>query len=478
MSGIRIQGELSANVAEVDSDKNLKVNLPKVEDQSGYVRALSELDAGEVTGAPLLLSPEVSNDYRSRVGTDSIMFEEPFLGTVLNSSVWTAPVTTQAVAVAGNLLTLNSAGSVAAAGVSRVTSQRAFPIWGSYTTWFSFAAIHRTDFVSNCVMDFGLMYATGTADVTDGAFFRVTSSGTFQAIVAIGSNDVCSAVIDPGLWPTNEARDFLVGIHQDRVTFWINNILVAAFDCPVSIPTLVPSGALPITFRQYVTGSNMPQAQQLVISRASIDLGEYATARSHENAMAAMGRTALLLQSGSATVGTALSYVNNTAPVAAVPTNTTSALIASSLGGQFAETDTLVAETDGILMSFQVPAGSGTAAGRTLLVRSIRVKSMISTTLTGGGYVAQLCCAFGHTAVSLLTAESATTKASRRVPLGFQAVAANAAAGTVLSDIIERFDVPIAVCPGEFIQVVKRKVGTAPSAGVVRHLITIEGIYE
>lgn len=255
--GIRIQSGVGDHVANVDANKNLQVNLPVVPEQSGYSRSLSELDDGSQTGAPLLLAPEVSNDYRYRVGTDTCLFEENFLGAALNSSLWTAPVTTQTVAVGSTVLTLNSASSVAANGVSRVTSQRCFPVMGSYTTWLSFTALHRTDFINNCVMDFGMAYASGTTEVTDGAFFRVTSAGTFQAVVSVGGNDAFVQVIDPALWPTNVFKSFLIGLHQDRVTFWIGTVLVAAADLPAATSTFVPSGELPIHFRQYTTALAM-----------------------------------------------------------------------------------------------------------------------------------------------------------------------------------------------------------------------------
>lgn len=90
------------------------------------------------------------------------------------------------------------------------------------------------------------------------------------------------------------------------------------------------------------------------------------------------------------------------------------------------------------------------------------------------GGVAQWSLAFGHTAVSLATAESATTKAPRRVPLGLQAVASAAAAGAVLQTVTFTFQKGIYVNPGEFIQTVKKKIGTAPSAGVIGHIVTFD----
>jgi hypothetical protein len=73
----------------------------------------------------------------------------------------------------------------------------------------------------------------------------------------------------------------------------------------------------------------------------------------------------------------------------------------------------------------------------------------------------------------------ATTKAPRRIPLGLQTVAAAAAALTLLSTVTVNFnEVPVVVQPGEFIATVKKKIGTAPSAGVIGHIITFIGYFE
>jgi hypothetical protein len=43
-----------------------------------------------------------------------------------------------------------------------------------------------------------------------------------------------------------------------------------------------------------------------------------------------------------------------------------------------------------------------------------------------------------------------------------------------LDTIVVDFDMPIFVEPGEFVQCVKKKVGTAPSAGVIAHVISYD----
>ena len=89
--------------------------------------------------------------------------------------------------------------------------------------------------------------------------------------------------------------------------------------------------------------------------------------------------------------------------------------------------------------------------------------------------------AFGHTAVSLATAEAATTKAPRRIALGFQSVAVGAAVGALYTpdSISQWFDSPIYVNPGEFIAVVvKQIVGTATASQSIWYLVTFDAYFE
>jgi hypothetical protein len=172
-------------------------------------------------------------------------------------------------------------------------------------------------------------------------------------------------------------------------------------------------------------------------------------------------------------MGSLASYANSTNPTAAVPTNTTAAL-GSGLCGQFWETDTLAVTVDGIIASYQVPPISVSSPNRRLVVLGIKIQSYVQTVIVGGGYVANWSLAFGHTAVSLATAESASSKAPCRIPLGIHGVPAAAAANSTLGDIVVDFrGGEVFVNPGEFIQIVKKKVGTAPTAGAIAHNVII-----
>jgi hypothetical protein len=168
------------------------------------------------------------------------------------------------------------------------------------------------------------------------------------------------------------------------------------------------------------------------------------------------------------TQGSLANYANNTNPAAAVPTNTTAAL-GSGLGGQFWETASLAVNTDGIISSYQVPVGTANVPGRRLVIRGIALSSYIQAAITGGPFNVQWSLAFGHNAVSLANAEGSTSKAPRRIPLApfTQLVTATQAVNTMVTQVaamVDFGDSPVFVNPGEFVQLVKKHVGTAVPA--------------
>jgi len=110
--------------------------------------------------------------------------------------------------------------------------------------------------------------------------------------------------------------------------------------------------------------------------------------------------------------------------------------------------------------------------GRRLVIRGVQLSAVntgaaVATTAT----TIQFSLAFGHTAVSLATAEGATTKAPRRVALGIMTWAVGAAIGQgpQNGDLFADFgDAPIFVNPGEFVALVgKFIVGTATASQTI-----------
>lgn len=479
MAGAKIALSASADELQSDGNDNAKVNLPITESEAGFACASSEVDAGTVTGTRRQKAFEASADYRMRAGVDTLLFQDVFAGAAINSALWTSPVTTMTVTIANGFVNLNAGLSTANAAVARVSSYRTFPMYKSFGIYWEANMQFVQSPQANNVCEWGLGIATGTAAPTDGVFFRLNAAGEFRAVINNNGSETQSGTMNfAALVGTSTTRHFCIQWTEDNVKFWIDDVMVAVVDLPTAGALPTASGSLPSLLRNYnsgVTGA----AQVMRAANITISCADMQRAKPWGHVMAGMGMCAQQGQTGG-TMGTTANYANSANPTAAVPTNTTAAL-GSGLGGQFWETDTLAVTTDGVISSYQNPAATAALPGKVLYITGVKIESFIQTILTGGGYNASWSLAFGHTAVSLATAEASGsgTKAPRRVALGQQSVAAAAAALVALSTVQARFDAaPIPVFPGEFIQTVKKKVGTAPSAGVVAHLITFDGYWE
>lgn len=478
---IQLEGASGTNKAEVTADNELRVQVSANEQKAGFAVGTAEVDAGVVTGVRDMKSIEVGQEYRLRVGLDSIVFSKNFPGAALHSGVWTAPVTTMTVTVASGRLNLNAGLSTASAAVARVTSYQCFPVFGTMGTGAALTIMRSQAPVTNNVSEWGAFIATGTTAPTDGAYFRLSASGSFNCIVnhngteIVGSDRV--SVINT-YWPVNTFANFQIIIGEDYVFFWL--MPSGAYQTPVlldQIPRPAGSGhtssrSLPIAMRTYNTAITSA-AQVISCAQASVWLYDAANGLDLDYAQSLNGQHIFQGQEGG-TMGSLAQFANSANPAAAVPTNTTAAL-GVGLGGQFWETDTLAVTTDGIIQSYQNPVATAAQPGRTLMITGVTIDSFVQTVIAAGGYNAVWSLAFGHTAVSLATTESATSKAPRRIPLGVQTVAAAATALTQLQRIDATFPSGIPINPGEFVQVVKKKVGTVPGSGVIAHLIRFSG---
>ncbi|HRI38997.1 MAG TPA: hypothetical protein PLO50_10600 [Nitrospira sp.] len=127
-----------------------------------------------------------------------------------------------------------------------------------------------------------------------------------------------------------------------------------------------------------------------------------------------------------------------------------------------------------------------TQTPRNLVIRGVTIGGVVTVALTTSPLAGTMSLAYGHTAVSMATAESAsfasgTTKAPRRIALCATSVAsATAAAGTpvVGVPVSIQFAAPIVVAPGEFVAVTHNKATTAPATGAIMWTITFDAYWE
>ena len=460
---VNVRGQ-SGIQADVDANGRALVRLPDATTPAnvGGVRMFSENDAGESLGAPTLYSPETDEDYRLRVAQDTQLDEEVFNYAAQNTGKHQYHNTTMtAVWNTGGLL-LNGSSITTTTTAARVRTYATFPLLDPGTLNISSTVAFSAQPTANVIIEFGLFLdsAANPYAPTDGVFFRLSSGGLSGVINHNGTETTTSPFTFP--YVNGRFYQFLIIVHEREVDFWIDNVLYATLSTPVGQGQPYASEALPYSMRHAIVGGAAGGVIQATLKNYSVSLGGLQIGDTLGEINNRMVGAYQGLSGG--TMGTLASYVNSADPTASAALSNTAALV-TGLGGQFRFNAAATAVTDGIVVSYQVPATAISARNRRLKVNGIRLSCVntgaaVATTAT----VLQWSLAFGHTAVSLATAEAATTKAPRRIPVGLMAWPIGAAIGAMpdRGDIDIQFESPIYVNPGEFFAfVAKFIIGTA-----------------
>lgn len=482
MAGFRIEGNTSGNVVEVDSANNLKVTLPLDLTKMGGAVQYSDNDKGDLTGVPFFYSPEVDTDYRQRVSQDLILDEEVFNVAAQNTGKHTLVTTTMTgTFTAGQFTTNGSSITTTTTGVY-LSTYATFPVTGTQTLSCDTEVSFTANPTANTFIEFGFgIPNTATAAPSDGVFFRLSSAG-LQGIASNNGTETSTGIFPAtngtGTWTytINKRYQFICYIGGIAAYFWVNDgtgaELLGSIQLPAGQSRMVMSSGLPFMFKHRITGGAAGSVLQAQLGAYNIRLGgsNLSTVPSTQGNRIFGSYQGLTGQ----TMGSLANYANSANPTAAVPTNTTAAL-GTGLGGQFWENASIAVNTDGIICSYQVPPLSVGGQNRRLVVRGIYLTSFVQTGLGASVCNAQYSLAYGHTAVSLATTETATSKAPRRIALPFtQVLASGATAGTAIPQatyFCDFGDAPVFVNAGEFIQLVTKHIGTATS-GVIAHTVT------
>jgi hypothetical protein len=490
-----VVGGVSGAKQEVDANLNAYVRTPGY-DGAGVARgggdtnspaSVNEIDNGAVFGTRTMLSAEVDDDYRTRVAHDNWLDEENFTDTAQNTGKFSHTFTTlTATESTAGLLTNSGNITTTTTGMTFGTFAM-FPVSGTQTLVIETAGSFTAQPNANQVIDFGAFQRGASTPFLplDGAYFRMSSTG-MQGVINVNGTETSTAVFPLSggtgtfLYTNNVVYKFLIQTNNVKTTFWINNVKYGEISNPVGAGTPSLSRALPWSIRHAIVGGTAGAATQFLLKSYRVML----RGPQYADRLGIVGNRVYGSYQGLSgqTMGSLANYANNTNPTAAVPTNTTAAL-GTGLGGQFWETFSLAVNTDGIISSFQVPVGSAAAQGRRLVIRGVGLTSYVQTVVVGGPLVRQYSLAFGHTAVSLATAESAsfataTTKAPRRIALAAftQVVTAAQAVSTMVSQpggsFMDFGDAPIFVNPGEFVALVVKGVGTVGTSGTIGHMVT------
>lgn len=478
-------GSNTVGKANVDGSFNLQVANPG-RTATGVLRGggeaagsaaiiFSENDSGEVTGTRSVKSPETDNDSRLRVSVDSLLDSETFNYTAQNTGKHNFLNTTLLATWSAAGLLFNS-GSITTLNTSaRIRSYAEFPITEATVLVAETHTAFSSDICpANVVVDIGLFRDTGANPFapSDGAFFRNDASG-LSGIISSGGVEV-GAVTLPLTIVSNQVYKLTVVFTQTECGFWINDVQYGTIPRPIAQGQPNLGASLGWEVRHAIVGGTAGGVFQTLVKNYTIVLsGTHLTSNLHEQGSRSYGSHQGL---SGGTMGSLASFANNIAPTAGAGSNTIA--IIALLGGQVGLNAPAAALTDMILCSYQVPLGSVLIQGRRLAIRGVRIaayNSVVAVATTDTLLAYSL--AFGHTAVSLATAEAAATKAPRREALGFLswAVAAVVGAPPREAAIYMPFAVPIYVNPGEFVAVVARAVlGTATATEIFQHHVTFD----
>jgi hypothetical protein len=484
MSQIRT-GAGAPGLANVDANNNLNVVLPLSEVQAGFAAMTSEVDSGVVLGDRLMRAPEVSEDFRTRVGVDTPLFSLSFEGTNVPTALIQQTLSTMTTSQASNFFVLNAGNAVASLNAAQVRTYRTFPLFGSFTLYIDMVLREGNPTATNAISEWGIGYVAGTSPPTDGIFFRRLPGGQLLGVLNFNGTELAENIdttnvpnrSGSGLYDPTEAQHYLIARQDDQVSFWINDVLVARIKYSSIAPLGVSTAAAPIVARVYNNGAASAgrriELGLLSATMGDLDLG----GKPWPHSMAGAGLSGIQAPPGVA-AGQNANYVNSTAPASATLSNTAAGY--TTLGGQWQAAAVAGSETDYALFAYQVPAGTAALAGRTFYVTGIRIgETVVQGAAVATTTVFQWALGVGSSAVSLATTDAATTSSPKRVALGSQSIASGAAIGSLAPGFSHNFNTPQPAPSGTFVHIIlKVPQGAATPSLVFRGTVMVEGYFE
>jgi hypothetical protein len=479
---VNLRGALSSLLAEIraglNGDNALVTSPEATQARAGFSGSMGIVDPGAVVTGGIRREIDVSGDFRQRVGSDTVFWQDVFQYTTINASAYAVVTSTMTITQAGGFLNLNAGAAVATGNHVVLRTWRTFPIVNSAPTYLYFAAVGTNQIAQNAVVEVGLGYALTTAAPTDGVFFRWNIDGELRGVVVNNSVEAQTSVLTR-IGDTVRG-EYLIVVNDEGVEFWIDGVLRGVVDAVSTWSGMGPvqSTSLPFLARCYNSGT-ATAPKRLNISEVNVTLGDLSTTRLWATQMAGMELGGYQSPPGAAASQTA-QWANSAAPASAILSNTAAGY--TTKGGIFQFAAVAGAETDYALFAYQVPAGSVTQPGKNLVIRGVRIDLF-----NAGAAVATTAHTFmwaigvGSSAVSLATTDSLTAagRAPRRIPLGVQWLPVGAAIGQAASPIDVNLDAPLLVPAGAFVHVILRMpVGTATASQVIRGTVTFNDYFE
>lgn len=462
----------SGNVAAVDANKNLKVALPSVLAQAGYVRILDS-DARGVLA---------TEDECLKVSMDNLLFSEQVDGTTVNTNKWAPLTSTMTIVQSGGYITLNNAATTGINTNAVLSSIKQLPSYGQEPIVWIFNVKVVALPAANSVAELGCFAATGGATPTDGAFFRWKADNTFRAVINNNGSEVESvsltgSFLDPDggsvtLPPVaNTAYSYSITVVEDVVEFRVDDVLIITIPVPAAQAYPFNSGRQSVSARVYIGASSPGVAPQLFLGQATVVQQSINQNKLWKETLVSLG---LGCYQNATTYGQTANHTNSTSPTSATLSNTAAGY--TTLGGRWQFAAPAGAATDFALFGFQVPIGFQFYCS-SVAISSMNTGAAVATTAT----ILDWFLGVNASAVSLATPDGSNSWAPRRIDLGLQSWVAADAIGAAArpGDIVRTFDPPLPTDSQRFWHCgVQVPVGTATASQVARGDVTVGGYFE
>ena len=474
--GVNIIGGASGILQDVDTLSRAGRGI--LYDHNGNVLTQSDKTAWATpkTGLPVLAKNRdtIARMIRaSVVGNlgildDEFLLYDPIEGAAVNTNIWTQSTSTFTIAQSAHAITFDSGGGSTVAGAFAIhTSNRQFlKVPG---TPLLFRTRVRMNWFANSVAEFGFGAPSGvTTVVSDGAFFRKTTSGQLQAVVSFAGTETTQNL---GVVNITDFYDYTIVVDEQYVHFIVidsaGNIISDVIQ-NIGVVTqafLWSVTHLPCFYRLYNNTSPVT-APTLVIGGVSVLNKDIATNKSWAEQLATLTKGSL---ASPTTFAQLANWANSTGPVSATLSNTAAGY--TTLGGLWQFAAIAGAVTDYALFGFQNPSPYQ------LIIRSLKIDATvtgaaIATTAT----ILQWGIAANANAVSLATG---APYPPMRVPIGMQGFIVGAAIGTTAPSVVYTPGSPIVIEPGRFFHIIlNMPVGTATASQIIRGTAAVDGSFE
>ena len=477
-------GSNTTGKANVDAGYNLNTTLPQVTTPAGVTtpqfvgaaRSFNENDPGTKTGTALLRSPEVSIDYRLRVGADAVWDDENFNYVAQNFTKHKYTSNTLTITWASGFINTNGASVTTTGTGCQIQTYRHFPLQAQGGLYCETALALSNTPVTNWTLDFGLMTlaAASTTSPTDGVYFRINSTGVFGVVNNNGTESTTALFdFDPEI---NVVKNYVISVSDEQVQFWIDDVLYATVNHPTAAGAVVYAGSLPWAVRHHHTGttSAVIQAKIANYSVATQDIDNNRLWASNKAGQGLMG----IVNPSGAAAGITSNNANSAAPATATLSNTAAGY--TTLGGQFLFAATAGAETDYALFAFLNTVPTTGITGRNLIIRGVWINLWNQVAAVAGTpTVFQWSLAVGSTAVSLATTDGAATRLPKRINLGAQTLIVGSAIGASAERIDCNLDAPVVCEPGTYVHIIlKMPIGTATATETFRGIVGVNAYWE